>query len=40
MKSLVSTKSDITENANVENLTHLETTEVMLVHRIAFKSNY
>ena len=32
MKSLGSTKSKVTKNENVENMPHLEITEVVLIH--------
>ena len=34
MKSLGSTKSKVTKNENVENMSHLEITEVVLIHFI------
>ena len=40
MKLLGSTKSKITEGENVENLLHLEITEVILVHCDIVSSDY
>ena len=40
MMLLKSTKSKITKNGNGENVLHLETTEVVLVHCDIFNYNY
>ena len=40
MTLLGSTKSKITKNKNVENLPHLEITEVVLTHCNIVKNNY
>ena len=40
MMLLKSTKSKITKNGNGENVFHLETTEVVLVHCDIFNYNY
>ena len=40
MTLLKSTKSKITKNGNGENVLHLETTEVVLVHCDIFNYNY
>ena len=40
MMLLKSTKSKITKNGNGENILHLETTEVVLVHCDIFNYNY
>ena len=40
MKLLVSNKSKITKDENVENVPHLETTEVILFHCNIVKNDY
>ena len=40
MKFLGNTKSKITKDENGENMSHLETTEVILVHRNIGNNNY
>ena len=40
MKLLGSTKSNLTKNKNGENVSHLEITEVIIVHFNIFDNNY
>ena len=40
MKLTGSTKSKITKNGNGENMSHLQITEVVLIHRIIVKYDY
>ena len=40
MKLLGSTKNKITKDKNVENVSHLEITEVVLTHRIIVNNDY